>query len=182
MIFSCSGIGITPGIAIGEAHLLQRGTVEIAPRFVPLNQVTNEIDRYRQAVVEARQSLISIENKIPKSTWSEIASFVDTHLLMLADAALSEVPIEFIREQNCAAEWALQIQRDALVKVFDAMDDPYLRSRKDDVDHVINQIQKFLLQKKRGMNFRVCRVALLLPRIWHRQISSCCGTRGSQAL
>ncbi|MCB1852025.1 MAG: phosphoenolpyruvate--protein phosphotransferase [Gammaproteobacteria bacterium] len=153
MIFSCSGIGITPGIAIGEAHLLQRGTVEIAPRFVPLNQVTNEIDRYRQAVVEARQSLISIENKIPKSTWSEIASFVDTHLLMLADAALSEVPIEFIREQNCAAEWALQIQRDALVKVFDAMDDPYLRSRKDDVDHVINQIQKFLLQKKKGDEF-----------------------------
>jgi len=148
--FSCSGIGVTSGIAIGEAHLLQRGLVEVSPRFVQFNQVTNEIDRYRQAVANARRSLTTVEKKIPKSTWSEIASFIDTHLLMLADAALSEVPIDFIREQNCAAEWALQMQRDALVKVFDAMDDPYLRSRKDDVDHVIVQIQKFLLQKKKG--------------------------------
>ena len=150
MIFSCSGIGITPGIAIGKAHLLQRGLIEVSPRFVQISQVTNEIERYQQAVVNARHSISAIEKKIPKSTWSEIASFIDTHLLMLADATLSEVPIDFIRDQNCAAEWALQIQRDALVKVFDAMDDPYLRSRKDDVDHVINQIQKFLLQNKKG--------------------------------
>ena len=149
MTFSCSGIGVTPGIAIGEAHLLQRGFIEVSPRFVPLNQITNEIDRYRQAVANARRSLNTVEKKIPKSTWSEIASFVDTHLLMLADAALSEVPIDFIRNQSCAAEWALQLQRDALIKVFDAMDDPYLRSRKDDVDHVISQIQKFLIQKKK---------------------------------
>ncbi|MCB1868000.1 MAG: phosphoenolpyruvate--protein phosphotransferase [Gammaproteobacteria bacterium] len=150
MTFSCSGIGVTPGIAIGNAHLLQRGLIEVSPRFVPFNQIANEIDRYRQAVASARRSLSTVEKKIPRSTWSEIASFIDTHLLMLADAALSEVPIDFIREQNCAAEWALQLQRDALVKVFDAMDDPYLRSRKDDVDHVITHIQKFLLQKKKG--------------------------------
>lgn len=149
MTFSCSGIGITPGIAIGEAYLLQRGLIEVTPRFVPFNQIANEIDRYREAVSNARRSLTMVEKKIPKSTWSEIASFIDTHLLMLADAALSEVPIEFIRRQSCAAEWALQMQREALIKVFDAMDDPYLRSRKDDVDHVINHIQKHLLQKKK---------------------------------
>lgn len=149
MTFSCSGIGITPGIAIGEAYLFQRGQIEVTPKFVPFNQIANEIDRYRQAVSNARRSLTIVEKKIPKSTWSEIASFIDTHLLMLADAALSEVPIEFIRRQSCAAEWALQLQRDALIKVFDAMDDPYLRSRKDDVDHVINHIQKHLLQKKK---------------------------------
>jgi len=147
--FYCSGIGVTPGIAIGKAHLLQRGSVEVSPRFVQFNQVTNEIDRYQQAVAKARCSLNTAKKRIPKSTWSEIAAFIDTHLLMLADTALSEVPIDFIREQNCAAEWALQIQRDTLVKVFDAMDDPYLRSRKDDVDHVINHIQGYLLQKKK---------------------------------
>lgn len=157
MTFSCSGIGITPGIAIGEAYLFQRGQIEVTPKFVPFNQIANEIDRYRQAVSNARRSLTIVEKKIPKSTWSEIASFIDTHLLMLADAALSEVPIEFIRRQSCAAEWALQLQRDALIKVFDAMDDPYLRSRKDDVDHVINHIQKHLLQKKKMMRHMICR-------------------------
>lgn len=182
MTFSCSGIGVTPGIAIGEAHLLQRGFIEVSPRFVPLNQITNEIDRYRQAVANARRSLNTVEKKIPKSTWSEIASFVDTHLLMLADAALSEVPIDFIRNQSCAAEWALQLQRDALIKVFDAMDDPYLRSRKDDVDHVISQIQKFLIQKKRTNILRICRDASSSHRTWRLQIPFYSNIRASLVL
>ncbi len=33
------------------------------------------------------------------------------------------------------------MQRDRLVAVFDAIDDPYLRSRREDVDHVIGRVQ-----------------------------------------
>jgi phosphotransferase system enzyme I (PtsI) len=50
-----------------------------------------------------------------------------------------------IRSHRCNAEWALKIQRDSLVRVFDDMDDPYLRTRKDDVDHVVRRIQRILL-------------------------------------
>ena len=42
---------------------------------------------------------------------------------------------------RCNAEWALKLERDALVAVFDAMDDPYLRTRKDDVEHVVDRVQ-----------------------------------------
>ena len=42
---------------------------------------------------------------------------------------------------RCNAEWALKLECDALVAVFDAMDDPYLRTRKDDVEHVVNRVQ-----------------------------------------
>ncbi len=34
----------------------------------------------------------------------------------------------------------MQLQQDALVQVFGTMEAPYLRTRKDDVDHVVNQI------------------------------------------
>ncbi len=36
------------------------------------------------------------------------------------------------------------MQRDRLVAVFDAIDDPYLRSRREDVDHVIGRVQAAL--------------------------------------
>lgn len=39
-----------------------------------------------------------------------------------------------------AAETALQMQRDRLAKVFGAMDDPYFRSRQEDIDHVIGRV------------------------------------------
>ncbi len=143
-----TGIGITRGIAIGHTHLLQRGLLEVNPQHIPGDQVEAEVERFCQAVDGARESLKAVRHKIPASTRSDIVAFIDTHLLMLEDAALAEVPLEHIRNDLCAAEWALQLQRDALVQVFDAMEDPYLRTRKDDVDHVVNQIQKKLLQQE----------------------------------
>ena len=64
---------------------------------------------------------------------------------MMDDSALNDAIVELIRTRFCNAEWALQIQRDALAQVFDAMDDPYLRTRKDDIDHVVRRIQRILL-------------------------------------
>lgn len=144
MSFAGNGIGITRGIAIGDAHILQRGMLEISPRSIEQIEIPDEIERFRQAVCCARQRLQSIREKIPKNTRSDIVAFIDTHMLMLNDAALVEVPIDLIRQHAYAAEWALQLQKTSLVQVFDTMDDPYLRTRKDDVEHVVNRIQMAL--------------------------------------
>ncbi len=69
---------------------------------------------------------------------------------MLDDATLVTTPVETIREYHCNAEWALKLQRDAVVAVFEQMDDAYLRTRRDDVDHVINRIQRLLLDTGQG--------------------------------
>ncbi len=147
--FSGRGIGVSRGIAIGEAHLLLRGRLEVAPRFIDRGDVAAEIAHFRQAVSVARRQLRALRQEIPQATRSDIASFIDTHLLMLDDAVLTEVPVDHIQEKLCSADWALQMQRNALAQVFDAMEDPYLRCRKDDVDHVVNQIQKILLRDEK---------------------------------
>ena len=90
-----------------------------------------------------------MKSRIPEGTPREIAAFIDTHLLMLEDEAISRAPIAYIREMRCNAEWALKLECDALVSVFDAMDDPYLRTRKDDVEHVVNRVQIHLRGERR---------------------------------
>ncbi|MDH5613474.1 MAG: phosphoenolpyruvate--protein phosphotransferase, partial [Gammaproteobacteria bacterium] len=55
-------------------------------------------------------------------------------------------PEDIINERQCNAEWALNIQQKTLVDVFEEMDDPYLRTRKDDVIHVVNRVQRILLE------------------------------------
>lgn len=150
MSFAGNGIGITSGIAIGETHILRRGLLEISPRMIDSADVPAEIERFRQAVNGARERLQEVRQKIPDNTRSDIIAFIDTHLLMMDDAALVEVPIKLIRKHAYAAEWALQLQRESLVQVFETMDDPYLRTRKDDVEHVVNQIQIALLELDNG--------------------------------
>ncbi len=141
------GVGVSRGIAIGKVHLLQRNQLNIRESLIPVHLIEAEVDRFNQALATAQQQLAVIRGKIPLNTPVDIVSFFDTHLLMMADRALSSVPIEVIRRCGCNAEWALKLQRDSLVAVFEAMDDPYLRTRKDDVDHVVNCIQRILLKQ-----------------------------------
>ncbi|MEQ8937578.1 MAG: phosphoenolpyruvate--protein phosphotransferase, partial [Gammaproteobacteria bacterium] len=94
------------------------------------------------------QQLRAVRDHIPVSTSVDISAFIDTHLLMLEDVALTEEPKRIIKERQCNAEWALKLQRDALVNVFEEMADAYLSTRRDDVDHVVNRILRVLLNQK----------------------------------
>lgn len=147
MTFCCNGIGIstTHTIAIGKVHKLQRGPLHIQPRWIGHDQINEEIRRFREAVATASAELTAIRDQLPASMAPDIVEFINTHLLMMEDQALTEAVEEIIGQQNCSAEWALQLRRNALIKVFEEMEDPYLRTRKDDVDHVVNRIQKRLL-------------------------------------
>jgi phosphotransferase system enzyme I (PtsI) len=146
MSLALPGIGVSRGIAIGKAHVLQRGSIEVLESVLPPHLIENEVNRFLQAVHNARQQLESLRERIPPGTRADIAAFIDTHRLMLDDATLVTTPVELIRELGCNAEWALKLQRDAVVEVFDRMDDPYLRTRRDEVDHVINSILRTLLE------------------------------------
>lgn len=145
MTFSLHGIGVSRGIAIGKAHIIVRTQLEIDDYSVAPGEVSREIERLRDAVRQAKADLREVRKQIPPSTAADIAAFIDTHLLMLEDSALTFDAERLIRDQGCNAGWALKLQRDALVRAFDAMDDPYLSTRKDDVDHVVNRIQRALL-------------------------------------
>jgi phosphotransferase system enzyme I (PtsI) len=144
MTITISGIGISRGIAIGEVYRVEGAEVEIHEAAIPENLIEDEVARFRRAVRSARQQLRAIRNSIPETTRADISDFIDTHLLMLEDSMLTAAPIELIRERQCSAEWALKSQRDALAQVFEEMDDPYLRTRMDDVDHVVSRIQRIL--------------------------------------
>jgi phosphotransferase system enzyme I (PtsI) len=139
------GIGISRGIAIGKAVLLRRSLVQVGERRIRVGEIEHEIARLQEATVKARMHLKSIRDQIPPDTPKELASFIDTHLLMLEDATLTEGPNQLIRTHHCNAEWAVKLQGDALIRIFEAMDDPYLRTRRDDVEHVVNLIQQLLL-------------------------------------
>jgi phosphotransferase system enzyme I (PtsI) len=147
---SLSGIGVSRGIAIGKAHIIVCGSIEVLESAIPRQHQEDEIARFLAAVETARQQLNSIRDNIPAGTSINIETFIDAHLLMLDDATLVDVPIHIMRAQGCNAEWALKLQRDALVDVFEQMDDAYLRTRKDDIDHVINRIQRNLLETGSG--------------------------------
>lgn len=138
------GAGVSKGIAIGEAYVYSREQAEISEHKVSKAQQKKEIQRFKQALARAGEQLHEIKQRIAADTPPDILAFIDTHLLMLEDPAFNEGTISNIRKYSCNAEWGLQIQSERIVQVFDEMKDPYLRTRKDDVLHVVQRIQNCL--------------------------------------
>jgi phosphoenolpyruvate-protein phosphotransferase (PTS system enzyme I) len=92
-----------------------------------------------------------VRGRIPAGTPGDIAAFIDTHLLMLDDRSLVDATVGHIRTLGINAEAALRRSRDALVAVFEQMEDPYLRTRRDDVEHVVSRVQRVLTKSERAL-------------------------------
>ena len=146
-----SGIGVSRGIAIARVQKLHGGDLEIAEYSVAPEDLESEVERFRDAQQQALEQLREVRGKIPVGTPGDIAAFIDTHLLMLDDRSLTEATTAYIRSLGCNAEAALRRARDALVAVFEQMEDPYLRTRRDDVEHVVSRVLRVLTRTERAL-------------------------------
>ena len=146
-----SGIGVSRGIAIGRVQRMQGGDLEVPEYALAEGEVEAEVRRFSAAQKLAREQLRQVRSQIPRGLPAEIVAFIDTHLLMLDDRSMTEAVVSIIRTRKVNAEAALRSQRDQLISVFEQMDDPYLRTRRDDVEHVAARILRLLLRTERGV-------------------------------
>ncbi len=138
--FTMHGIGVSGGIAIGQAHLFAGMSAEANHYEITGADVLREQRRYDRAVRDVRDELKELIDSVRHSAASELAPFVKVHLMLLDDGAFTEVPRDIIREQHCNAEWALRMQLDELMAQFSDIEDPYLRAREDDVRQVAERV------------------------------------------
>lgn len=139
-----NGIGVARGVAQGPACIIRHGLTSVVKRTLEDAEIEPEIARLQQAHADAKQQLQNTRALVPAAMRDEIGSFIDSHLLMLDDVLLTETPATLIRTERCNAEWALQQTMEQLTAVFEQMDDAYLRTRRNDVEQVIQKIQKNL--------------------------------------
>lgn len=134
-------------MALGRARLEQPSRHLVDERPLSESEVEAEVERLRLAILAAREELQALREKLHGSMAREVAEFIDAHSLMLADRELTTGLYDLIRIGRYRASAALKMQRDRLVAVFEAMDDPYLRSRKEDIEHVIGRVQAGLMRE-----------------------------------
>ncbi|MFA6313023.1 MAG: phosphoenolpyruvate--protein phosphotransferase [Sterolibacterium sp.] len=156
MTFALHGLAVSPGIAIGHAHLVSHATMEVAQYQVRERDVEAELARFDAALttVQTELALLKTEAEASPGAAAELSAFVDLQSMFLADPLLAEAPRELIRARRCNAEWALVQQMEHLTDQFDEMEDAYLRERKQDIVQVVERILKVLLGKSRKITRR----------------------------
>ena len=144
-MFSLFGSGIGRGIAIGKAYLLKNSEIEIPELKLQKNQIKTEVSRFNSAVLDTEKHYQLMLAKLPKNAPKESAAFIEAHKMMLRDPLLVNESIKIIKSEQVNAEYALKIQSNNLIKVFEQMKDPYLRNKKVDVQHITNRLLRNLL-------------------------------------
>ena len=143
--FSIHGVGVSSGIAIGQAHLVSNALLEVVHYQLPKHLIDDEIKRFSNAIAAVKLDLEQIKLSLRSNAPAELGAFIGTHLMMLADRSLSEIPKDIIRNEQCNAEWAIKLQMDDIVEQFEQIEDEYLRERKQDVIQVVERVLKVLL-------------------------------------
>jgi phosphotransferase system enzyme I (PtsI) len=143
--FSIHGVGVSSGIAIGQAHLVSNALLEVVHYQLPKHLIDDEIKRFSNAIATVKLDLEQIKLSLRSNAPAELGAFIGTHLMMLADRSLSEIPKDIIRNEQCNAEWAIKLQMDDIVEQFEQIEDEYLRERKQDVIQVVERVLKVLL-------------------------------------
>ncbi|MBD9468690.1 phosphoenolpyruvate--protein phosphotransferase [Pseudoxanthomonas sp. PXM01] len=141
------GHGASRGSALGRARVRLPHVLEVAEQHIRADQIDDEVARLHEAVDATRREMHSLRTRLHGALAKEVGEFLDLHALLLDDPELLHGLDELIRTGRYTADYALRLQRDRLAAVFDGMDDAYLKSRMDDLDHVIGRIHAHLHQR-----------------------------------
>jgi len=141
---SLSGLGVSPGIAIGEPVVNESRPISTLRITVPAEQVDAEIERFRAAVAATIEHIKDNRDRAAQQMGEEYAAIFEAHQLIASDPTFTATVEGVIRSEEVNADWAIDRVLEQLISRFEALPDEYLADRKLDVLDVATQILRAL--------------------------------------
>jgi phosphoenolpyruvate-protein phosphotransferase (PTS system enzyme I) len=142
------GIGVSPGIAIGRALVIEARRPRAKRETLDLARLPYEIARLKKALEDSHAQIQEVQGRISKELGLQYGRIFDAHLLILEDRLLVEEAVGFIQTQRVNAEYAVQEVLEPVRQAFSRVEDGYLRERRTDVDDVGDRILRNLLGQR----------------------------------
>ncbi|MBT4626518.1 MAG: phosphoenolpyruvate--protein phosphotransferase [Rhodospirillales bacterium] len=133
---SFSGLGVSPGIAIGPAYVREHGAIDIPEYTIPDSKIKAECKRLDAAVERAQRQMARLRAKaktMPETAADELGFLVEAYEQMLKDSRLIRGAKQRISSDHMNAEAAIQAEITDITHAFAAMDDVYIAARIDDI-------------------------------------------------
>ena len=137
------GLGVSPGIGIGKAFIIDKGPINVTKNYV--NDAEKELDRLKAALEMAKEQL----NELYISTIDELgekeAQIFKSHEMMLEDDTFISDVEDRINREGVNAEFALNETSNVYIKMFQSIEDEYLRERSEDIKDVMDRVIRILM-------------------------------------
>ncbi len=141
------GIGVSPGVAIAPAVIIDTEEFDIPERHVPVDHAQAELTRLRKAVALSKKEVLDLRKRTSEQLGKETASIFDFHLGLLDDKILTKKFSDTILGGHVTAEYAVATVLRGYAKEFLAMP-KYLADRVKDVYDIERRLLRNLIGQK----------------------------------
>ena len=142
------GIGVSPGVSIAPAVVIDTEEFDVPRREVPSDLGKVELARLDKAVGISKRELMDLRDRTAERIGKEIASIFDFHIGLLEDKELHEKFTEAIIDGHVAAEYAVATVLRAYAKEFQSMP-AYFADRVKDVYDIEKRLLRNLIGERR---------------------------------
>ena len=143
------GIAASPGIAIGKVFILDSETYTIIRREISEKDLPKEIARFEDALIQTRQEILGIQERISDQLGIKHAEIFNAHLLVLEDRTLIEEVISRLKKDLVCVEYIFDDVLRRYMTAFQNVEDEYLKERVADIRDIGKRVLNHLLGKKR---------------------------------
>lgn len=143
------GIAVSPGVAIGEALVMDNEGFRIPRRFVARDTVESELERLAKAVEAAGEEISHNREAVSQELGNQYGAIFEAHYQMLNDAQLRSELEEMIRERHYSPEYAVSRTLRRYARVFQNLESRYLAERANDIFDIEKRLLRHLLGRRR---------------------------------
>lgn len=156
------GIAVSPGVAIGEALVMDHEGFRIPRRFVARDAVDDELERLDRGIAAAAGEVEHNRDYVARELGKEYGAIFEAHLQMLRDPRLRGELEQMIRERHYSPEYAVSRTLRRYAKVFQKLDSSYLAERANDIFDIEKRLLRNLLGRRREEISRLTSPVLVL--------------------
>jgi phosphoenolpyruvate-protein phosphotransferase (PTS system enzyme I) len=143
------GIAVSPGVAIGEALVMDTEGFRIPRRFVARDAVIDELERLDKAISAASAEIAHHRETVSSELGEKYGAIFEAHLQMLQDARLRSELEDMIRQRHYSPEYAVSRILRRYAQVFQRLESSYLAERANDIFDIEKRLLRHLLGRRR---------------------------------
>lgn len=138
------GIGVSPGVTIAKAVVLDAEEYRIAQKTVSVDDIPAELERLRSGFDASLAELHSLQEVMARQLGPDIAAIFDFHYGVLSQDRLFEQIASLITQKNYSAAYAVREVLRGYQRRFLNMKDQLLRERVRDVHDIERRLLRHL--------------------------------------
>lgn len=137
------GVGVSPGISLGNALVLRKEKI-IVPRYKVRN-VNLEKNKFFNALEKVKKETYKTYQTALNNKENQTSDILNAYFMIIQDQRVITEVTRLIDEKHLNAEAAISDGLDIIVRMFESLDDEYIKERAEDIKDIKNRLLYFLL-------------------------------------